>query len=132
MPKFIMLVGLPGSGKSFWGNQSGFRFFDDITQQRFVGLNALADTKADETVVISDYCLIMQEYRNAASAKLGKMFSGCEIEWVYWEKDFEQCWKNVLQRAAQGDGRIVSRAFLRRSAEQYKIPLGVTPRPVYR
>lgn len=126
MPRFLLLVGLPGSGKTCFGREIGARFLDDLAQNG--GLSALQDVGPDEAVTISDYCLISEPYRQAAATVLERKFPGCVLEWLYWENDPVQCWKNVKSRQ---DGRIISRETIFQASKKYFVPSEVKTRPVF-
>ena len=52
-----------------------------------------------------------------------------DIKWIYFENVPERCRRNILRRAAQSLTSDLE--MLDRFATVYRIPDGVTPRPVY-
>jgi hypothetical protein len=131
MITFKVLVGLPGSGKTYLGEtyfvkELGLLFFDDLAQ-RF-RLDSLFPT-GNYSIVVSDYSFIMADVRKKLVAKLNEMFGECSVEWWVWENDPEKCWENIERR---GDGRVISKGFLLESSKQYTYPENFTAFfPVY-
>lgn len=124
--KITLICGLPGSGKTFLGNElakKGLLFIDDISIQ---GLSPLKQAMYGESdIVLADTFLCRENERKLAASWL-KLF-GCEIEWIFFENDPETCLKNVVQRS---DGRKVEE-LIGVLTKEYVIPEGVVPRTVY-
>lgn len=122
--KFTMLVGLPGSGKTHFGNGLGLPFFDDLTENG--GLDALLNLSDD--AVISDFGFLLETTRKAAVSKLLTQFPDSTFEWVVWENDPEACFKNIVRR---NDGRNLSIDTLRVLSKLYTYPSTEEIRSVY-
>jgi hypothetical protein len=113
---FVMLVGLPGSGKSYFGNKSGAPFFDDITQNG--GIDAVLNniTNENDCVFLSDYGFIFEETRKNAVTILRNKFPDCYIQWIVWENNPEKCWRNIQHR---NDTRKITHEGLMGMSAQY-------------
>lgn len=122
----FMLVGLPGSGKTFFGDSLSFPFFDDLSQNG--GLDALPPD--DDFLVISDFGLIFEETRKRAVRLLTEKYGNVSVHWIVWENDPHQCWCNVKERA---DGRTITEASIHQASKMYTYPQTgcVSFRPVY-
>lgn len=114
--KFILLVGLPGSGKTHFGNESGLPFFDDITQHG--GQDALLGLP-EGSVVISDFGFLFEQVRNNAVDSLLKQFPGSTFEWMVWENNPAACFDNIVRR---DDGRNLSLGTLKELSKLYTYP----------
>lgn len=104
--KITVIVGLPGSGKTTYGNSLGGLFVDDTS---IIGLKlvALAIQNKNPHIVLSDVQLCRSSTRNQAKEWFAECAQGYEIEWVYFENDPVQCLANVASRKASGDDREV-------------------------
>lgn len=111
-----MLAGLPGSGKTYFGNKSGAPFFDDITQNG--GIDAVLNniTPENNCVFLSDYGFIFEDTRKNAADILRNKFSDCLIQWIVWENNPEKCWRNIQLR---NDKRKISHAGLMSMSAEY-------------
>lgn len=129
--KFILLVGLPGSGKSYYGRKSGLPFVDDVSQTGGVVAvwKAATTVPPPETLIISDYGFIYKEVRCKAVKLLQEQFPDCEIEWVVFENNPSQCCNNIKHR---NDGRIVSTEAVYLASRHYSYPKGVSILPVFK
>lgn len=116
---FVILVGLPGSGKTYFGKSCDAPFFDDITQNGGVDylFNNLSDK--NDRVILSDYGFIFADTRKNVVNTLQEKFPGCLIQWIVWENNPEQCWINIQHR---NDGRNISRAGLVTASNQFTYP----------
>ncbi len=103
-------VGLPGSGKTFLVKQleaQGFRKFDDFKSnahddsplfhkaQTFQAL--IGTLKRGQKCVVADIDFCRQEAREEAEHLLPKV-AHVSIEWVFFEKNVEQCEANIRHR----------------------------------
>jgi hypothetical protein len=125
--KIILLVGLPGSGKTTYGRSLGVPFFDDLTQNG--GVESLKFER--DTIAISDFALIFESSRRLAEAILRRHAGeGVEIEYVVWENNPDACWQNIRRR---DDGRVLHQGTLETLSRGYEYPKGVklTFLPVY-
>jgi hypothetical protein len=119
--KFIFLVGLPGSGKTYMGRQMGEHFLDDIC--RTCGTERLKESFTSETVIVADPSLCRSVNRFFAEKMLQAHHPGCEIEWVFFENNPDKCWANVQ---ARNDGRTISKRMIYDLSKQYKMPEDAT------
>ena len=136
--KITLLIGLPGSGKTYLGKQLKGLFIDDASKNKgLLALTYLSNAvlknrpikfvteKTD--LIIADPMFCTQETLQKAKAKLGAMFPGYEIECIYFENDPEKCLRNVRIR---NDGRLVY-GLIRGLSKKYVIPEGIIPRKIW-
>jgi hypothetical protein len=133
--KIVLLIGLPGSGKTYLGTQmkkDGFAFVDDASRddhkRELAHLSECFRTNRDKMdLVIADPLLCYPRTFNMAMTKLSEWFPGCEVECIYFENDLDKCMRNVERR---NDGRLVDDLVWTLS-KAYKIPEGVTSVPIW-
>jgi ABC-type oligopeptide transport system ATPase subunit len=129
---FILLVGGPGCGKTFYGNNLHQKlgptsyFIDDIED-----LEEIKEVERHSTIIIADPHLCNEKIRNKAVMWLKKNYGDVVVDFVFFENNEEQCRKNVELRRQQGDNRKVE-ASIRRFAKIYQVPPGHIPIPVWR
>ena len=99
--KIIIVVGLPGSGKTYYAKSLNIPMFDDISD-----LTVLPETS--ESFVVVDVNCMRASIACKAESILGGMYPNHEIEWVYFENDPVKALCNVEYR---DDGRRVSNAI---------------------
>lgn len=123
--KAILIVGLPGSGKTTHGKQIAKRenclFVDDINVRT---LPLVEENKG--TVVIADVWFCEEKTRTRAVKMLNEMGYD-DIEWLFFENNPDQCRKNVAKRA---DGRSVT-GLIQGLTGKYTIPKEIEPIKVY-
>lgn len=134
---FMLLVGLPGSGKTVYGNRCEDQdiahrvFLDDLTQKG--GLTRLFNVVANqkpEIVIISDHDFIHEDVRKAAIQLLTVKYPESTFDFMVWVNDPAACWENIQYR---DDGRIITRESVGRDSKEYTYPLGVVSfQPVYK
>jgi hypothetical protein len=98
----FFVVGLPGSGKTTWAKTLDpelFTLIDDPTEK--------LELCSEFNWVITDPQLCYVE--NWMAAK--KMFP--DSQWVFFEPDFETCWKNLERRNKVEPWKQVSRDYLK-------------------
>jgi hypothetical protein len=125
--KIILLIGLPGSGKSTYGKDLGFLFLDDLMQNG--GIAALREVDpTTETLIISDSGLIWPESRKTLERLIRQIILvTAPFEYVVWENDPVACYENIVLR---NDGRIISKHALLQMSKTYVYPEGASSRPV--
>lgn len=109
--KATLIIGLPGSGKTFLGKQF-VNFIDDPTELPF---------PSAEEVAIADCNLCNPNVRQRAVDHLTKL--GYNVSCVYFENNPDKCFNNVKFR---NDGRNV-RADILNLSKIYVIPDDVVP-----
>lgn len=126
----FVLVGLPGSGKTYFGNllqaeMDQSVFLDDISQTG--GLELLKQDFVDKDIIIADVHLCRTDVRMKAETILKENFPNHEIEWIYFENNPSACLENVWRR---NDGRQVADT-IKMLYPLYKIPDNVEVKKVY-
>jgi len=126
--KIILLIGLPGSGKSTYGKSLGYPFLDDLMQNG--GFNVLREIEREheiKTLVISDSGLIWPGARKAFESMVNEILPVTEYEYVAWHNDPLGCYENIQRR---NDGRVISLPALLQMSKTYVPPSGLILRPV--
>ena len=126
MSKVIVIVGLPGSGKSVLAdslvipNVTNWTVFDDPATS-LEKLKALKDhLKNDYDAVITDIYATEPSIREVMEMEL-KLW-GAEIEWIFFSNEPEACIDNIARRTVAGDDRRVSPGYVREASKNYVIP----------
>ena len=119
--KIILIVGLPGSGKSYLANLLAK---DD---ENSVIIDDISDTaqlpKLANLLIITDVNFCQDSVRDLAIHILNKIYPHVSIEWVFFENNSAACRLNVAHR---NDGRYVE-GTIRRFENEYHIPRGYSP-----
>lgn len=122
--KFIMIAGLPGSGKSFWAKKMAKKYkatiIDDPSDYEEIACSIVNSNRT--TFIISDPFLCFESNRNSVESKLKQDFPDCHFEWFFFEKDIEACIRNY----SMNFGKEISAEVLC-FVEGYQIPLS-TPK----
>lgn len=131
--KFIVIIGLPGSGKTTLAKsllkiEKGALFIDDFSlhTEEAKSFNVCKH----DTVIITDpyLCNVTNEcFLNT----IMRYFIGLEdvlIQKIYFENDPDTCIKNALRDPKDG-GTL---AFIRNMTKEYVIPDGADVRKVYK
>lgn len=112
----ILLVGMPGSGKTHYGNElvkeTGYLFLDDLKDKELF----VAALKARKSVVVADPWLCLPDILDSA-LKISRVHTEA-IQVIYWKNDLQQCLRNVETR---NDGRKVD-VMLKHLAKTYSPP----------
>jgi predicted kinase len=113
MIQFLLIVGLPGSGKTFYSRQLEGIVFDDIND-----LSVLKeDLQGKITIIDPHFCCA--DILARAKDILGKKYPNCKIDVTYFENDLEACWANVQRR---NDNRKISYSFVKSLSSDYFPP----------
>lgn len=112
MREVVLIVGLPGSGKSFLGREisvnEGYAFIDDASRtldpDRDPALQLARYAKANG-LVIADPLLCAEDGIVNARVILDRAFPGVPVRVICFENDPQACLHNVKARA---DGREVA------------------------
>jgi len=114
--KVVLLIGLPGSGKSttgkYWSEVFKIPFYDDASHL-VKDIKEILDKKEDE-IIISDCNLCIPSVLNQAKIIISEYTN--EIFIFSFENNKEKCLYNVQQR---NDGRKVER-MIRLLSKVYK------------
>jgi len=118
MARATLIIGLPGSGKSFLAKD---------LQAKSIDITVLIDDPVEldlseldnvDDLIITDPHLCNKEIRYNAIIFLELL--GYKVECIYFENDVEKCVKNIAYR---NDGRIISAEGMK--SFFYEIPEGV-------
>jgi hypothetical protein len=153
MPTIFLLVGLEGSGKSYYARDLCRRFgpcraFDDLQRKRREHLplaEAIDFHKLKESLLRGENCILNEVHwcdhpdRFAAvRAELAALAPAHTQRVIYFENDLEQCVTNIWARAATDPGRdpVEGEKWARHRSSYYVIPDPLPEdaeiRPVYR
>ena len=119
--KITLIIGLPGSGKSYYANTLGGTVIDDPKN-----LSEISDHKC-EHLIITDPNLCSTDTLLCAEAILKSLYNVKDIEKIYFENDPEQCLKNAINRK---DKKVDN--FIKQYSKIYKIPEGSKVMPCYK
>lgn len=146
MAKAIFVAGFPGSGKTFYVNELaksiGAILFDDFKgrainncssfpfARHFVDLiNCL---RSGKNCIISDIDFCYTEARQEAETFISELVPEASREWVFFEKNPDQCKINIEVRARNNSrDKESENEKLARYFPKYEIPEGATVIPVY-
>jgi len=144
MQTVTFVVGLPGSGKSYFANKlinETVRILTEQDPNAYIVSTIIVDDPKDfnqdikpflETgcnLYIADHTLCDGVYRYKATDLLNRLYPHVEIQWIYFENKPIICTRNAMHRMALGDNRDVF-ATIERYADIYIIPLDATVVPV--
>lgn len=124
MPKITVLVGLPGSGKSYYIKQNSDSKTIIVDDPK--NANELPD-KLTSDLIIADCHLCREKTRESLNKILQIRYPKAEINYVFFENNPEQCLKNVKFR---NDGRFVE-PTIKNYSKEYSIPENATVLPVF-
>ena len=115
MSKLTILVGFPGSGKSYYINnikeEYNGKVADDFMKdskdnsREFLRSchweELVADLNDDRDCLISDIRFCNEEDRNNFESQLKKSVDNVVLDWQYFENNPDVCIRNVLSRQSQ-------------------------------
>jgi len=139
MKKFTLVLGCPGSGKSFLAQQMqakdpNLAVLDDVSRMLRVthkGLKyyeVVAQFPEYDKFLLCDPAFCENSFRIRVEAELREVFKDVEFEYLYFENNPDQCLINAALRA---DGRKVENHIMNMS-KVYKIPENIKPIPVWK
>lgn len=128
MVEILMIIGYPGSGKSYKANsicesEPGKWIIVDDPKDSSV-IEKLV--KENKNLIICDPHLCNSMTRRKARFQIRKWNSNVHITELFFENDIEKCWKNVQYR---NDGRLITKNTLK--SFKYNIPKNITPIPIW-
>lgn len=130
MANVLMVVGLPGSGKTTYVKNlpdSGYAFFDDpAVSEENMGKVKKAVSEGLDVVITDVYCL-SQNAREKAEKVLRYAGAKC-VTWLFFDNNPDACINNVRRR---NDGRSISEHTVRSMSAKYVIPHGAVVLPVF-
>lgn len=117
MNKVVLIIGLPGSGKTYLAKTKyvpmGYVLIDDPKE---------TPKTQGEDIVLTDPHLCNENIREQCINFFEKI--GYEVECIFFENNEEKC-KKLIER--RNDGRII-KTF---KVFKYTIPKGITPIEIY-
>lgn len=131
--KFIMVVGLPGSGKTHFAkslmNDDSF-FIDDPKDFQKDVLDRINLTNS-KRIIIADPWLCLETVRDKAIQLILTNYPNAEISWIFFENNYAACVANIIRRKLQNDHREIGSQldFLQKN---YKIPTSALTNAVYK
>jgi hypothetical protein len=133
MKRFILIMGCPGSGKSFLANNLHKEIpnsivIDDISLIKPNKIPSLTDGYS--YAIISCPLCCERTYRERFVRKLKALFEPdtVAIDYLFFENNPEQCKLNIDLRS---DGRKVD-TTLKKMSKLYEVPVGYAPIPVWK
>ena len=91
MSKIVFIIGLPGSGKTYYGNSLDMEFFDDVDRV------PVPKNRTDDFAMAHPVFCDPKALENAIIVT-GEEYPDHVIERVYFENDPKQCAKNAKTR----------------------------------
>lgn len=113
MSRITLIIGLPGSGKTYLASKMTGYIIDDIKS-----ITQLINTSQD--IVISDVNFCDDKILQKSISMLGKRYPTHTISCIYFENNPEKCRQNVIYR---NDGRNVE-GTIARFTPIYNPPVG--------
>ena len=132
--KIYILVGLPASGKTYYGLKLSDKlkctFVDDISLNHRVNSLEYAIRHKEDNIVVSDINLCRSNEREKCKSWLERNAKEYEVEFIFFENNPNACLANSKRRMLNGDDRKVDGA-IQQLSEVYKIPDNVKSIPCY-
>lgn len=120
--KFVLVIGLPGSGKTFYVRSLDGLVFDDILNK-----NLLLNLNAEKVIVV-DHLFCIEKIRQKAVSFILDNYLNVDIEYIYFENNPQQCYKNIVFR---NDKREISKYYVFNLSKRYLIPNNIKPLKVW-
>jgi hypothetical protein len=131
--KVILVVGLPGSGKTTYARNHLMTddtfLIDD--PNRDTTLFDQAEASGKSNVVICDPLLILKEPEHIEAFLKKRYGESIDFEWLYFENDRDSAWSNHCKRN-ETDPRVINEKFHKHLSESYRIPENAIVIPVYK
>ncbi len=138
MINFILIVGLPGSGKTYLakkmykkilheGKKKIYLYDDICIGGKFQELKKHAP-RENSTIIITDPYFCQKETRSECVRSLNRMFGEVGIKWIFFENNKEKCLNNVKSRT--GEHRKVDN-FIEMLSRNYEIDPSCSPLEIW-
>jgi predicted kinase len=124
----ILIVGLPGSGKSQLANR-----INNDNGGKFTIINdpkdlELVKGQIHKDLIITDPQLCFEKNRQQAEKLIKDLNPNCKLEWIYFKNDPDQCLinSNIRNRANSISFKPVKKvdSFIKNFSQYYTIPEG--------
>jgi RNase adaptor protein for sRNA GlmZ degradation len=131
--KFILIAGLPASGKTMYAQSlEGYLIDDPLSLEEVESeIKKAQEIFNQDTIIITDPHFISSNTRKCCEELLKELYLNCEIKWIFFENDPEQCFMNAFIRQENGDDREVC-GFIKEGTKKYTIPENAIVLPAWR
>jgi hypothetical protein len=125
--KIVMVIGLPGSGKTEYVKQNQAANTVVIDDPKKIGDLHISYDKSLDTLVIVDHNLCDKKVRDIAKAMLTDYYGDVTFEYAFFENDPEQC---IINDRLRGRDNLAT-TLIRKFAEIYDVPENAKIIPVW-